>query len=64
MANENETIKKSDFDFERFWSITKVILINTGKVLLRILSYAMNVILTVLLIGLICGVIGGTVFAV
>ena len=52
MANENETIRKSDFDFERFWSITKVILINTGKVLLRILSYAMNVILTVLLIGL------------
>lgn len=35
-----------------------------GKVVLRILSYLVNIILTVLLIGMLCGVIIGTVFAV
>ena len=64
MADENGAAKKSNFDYERFWAIAKVILINTGNVLLRILSYALNIFLTILLIGLICGVIVGTVFAV
>ena len=35
-----------------------------GKVALRILSYLMNVILTILLIGLICAIIVGSVFAI
>ncbi|MBR6676316.1 MAG: transglycosylase domain-containing protein [Clostridia bacterium] len=35
-----------------------------GKVTLRILSYLMNVILTVLLIGTTCGIIVGTVFCI
>lgn len=38
------------------------ILKKTGKVLLRILSYVMNIILTVMLIGIVCAVIVGTVF--
>ena len=35
-----------------------------GKIILRILSYGLNILLTVLLVGLITGVIVGTVFAI
>jgi len=35
-----------------------------GKVMLRLLSYVMNILLTILLIGLITGIIVGTVFAI
>ncbi len=43
---------------------TVQILSATGKVILKILSYVVNIILTVALVGLISGVIIGTVFAI
>ncbi len=52
--------KKLSFDKEKFFYVLKII----GKVALRILSYIVNIILTLLLIGMICAVIIGTVFAI
>ncbi len=35
-----------------------------GKVSLRVLTYVMNALLTILLIGAVCGIIVGTVFCI
>ena len=61
---EETAVKKTNSDNSRNWENVKAILIKVGKVILRILSYFLNIVLTILLIGLICGVIVGTVFAV
>lgn len=41
---------------------TMAVLKTVGKVVLRVLSYVMNVLLTVMLIGIVCAIIVGTVF--
>ncbi len=55
---ENNEGKK--VDREKVLAVLAII----GKVFLRVLSYVVNILLTILLIGMICAVIIGTVFAV
>ncbi len=55
-----ETVNSSDDKKETAIMIAK----KTGKVSLRILSYLMNVLMTVMLIGTTCAIIIGTVFCI
>ncbi len=60
MTNNSKTTPSQDKNREVTVKTLKI----TGKVILKILSYISNILLTVILIGLITSVIVGTVFAV
>ena len=58
--NKNKEGVNVSFDREKAMLILKKV----GKVSLRVLSYVMNVLLTVMLIGITCAIIIGTVFCI
>ena len=53
MAEITNVVKDPDQNNKNNWEIAAAVLIKIGKITLRVMSYVMNVVLTIMLIGLV-----------